>query len=84
MADFITKIKLNDTNNSNEIPIGVDAEHVFFEETVNGSPIYTSLKNFYNNLQNFFKNKIFVYQGEEEPKSENVVVWNQVYPKKNN
>lgn len=79
MADLITKIKLNDTN----IPIGVDAEHVFFEETVDENLVYTSLKNFYNNLQNFFKNKIFVYQGEEEPNSENVVVWNQVYPKGN-
>ncbi len=80
MADLITKIKLNDTNNSNGIPIGVDAEYVFFKEMVNGNSVYTSLKNFYNSLQNFFKNKIFVYQGEEEPDSENVVVWNQVYP----
>lgn len=79
MADLITKIKKQNTDtNTDEISdynIGVDAENVFIKESNNDN---FSLKQLYNFLKNFFTKGSFIYQGQNAPTNDKVVIWNEI------
>lgn len=88
MADLITKIKYkNEQGELNDYDIGTNAENVFFETIITTvganneettSKITHKLTDLINYLKKFFENGHFVYQGENAPTNEKIIIWNQL------
>lgn len=82
MANLITKIKYHDNedNKDKNYDIGVDADHVFIEDTNSDSQsIHYSLAQIYTFLKNFFNKKMFMIESKTDPfNNPNIIVWNQV------
>lgn len=88
-ANVITRIKQNSTFfNENEAEIGAISDYVYIPGGKNGegTPLYLTLTDFFQYVQNFFTEGSFISWGADAPASDNlqVKIWYQTPPKQTN
>ncbi len=79
---ILKKLKNSTEETSNDYPLAVDFDHVYYEteetEIVNNEPVthiyWWTLKDFFDKIQNFFKQRMFMkYSIEKNNNSEDAV-----------